>query len=144
MDPVTQFWIVVIPALVMGLPGIISLIMQVRSQGAVNRKTQAEAGSASGEAVNSFASAATQIAKINQDLQTNSQEMERKLDRMGERIGSLELLLESYARRIYYLMGGIDQLIRQIVGLNANPCWTPDDKWKPEDIKNDSQTTAPR
>jgi hypothetical protein len=143
MDPVTQFWLVVIPALIMGVPGIISLFMQIRRQPVENRKTQAETGNASGEAANSFAEAATKIAQLNKDLQTNNLIMDGRIDKLGERIGNLEVLLERYARRIAYLMGGIDQLIRQIVGMNAVPCWTPDE-WKLEEENHDPQTTPTR
>ena len=64
------------------------------------------------------------------DLRKTVSVLERELTKLARR-------LNKYAKRILYLMGGIDELIRQIISLNAVPCWKPED-WDP-DFDDDSE-----
>ncbi len=55
-----------------------------------------------------------------------------RVDRQEKDIARLQWTLRRYARRVTYLMSGIDALVRQISNdLRATPCWTPHD-WHPD------------
>ena len=51
---------------------------------------------------------------------------------LNKRIIVLEKQNGRYAKRVLYLMRGIEQLLSQIVNLGQAPCWEPDE-WNPEE-----------
>jgi hypothetical protein len=53
--------------------------------------------------------------------------LKTEVERLTLRVNRLEQTLGRYAQRIAYLMGGIDQLIRQLMGAGKDPCWTPNE-----------------
>ncbi len=61
--------------------------------------------------------------------------LKKEVGRLTERIERSEKLNSRYAQRIIYLMGGIDQLIRQIKGKGESPVWSPND-WIPNEDEN--------
>lgn len=58
--------------------------------------------------------------------------VENRVREAESRIRRLSRTVESYARRVVYLMDGIERLVAQLVAAGAQPIWKPDD-WKPED-----------
>lgn len=67
--------------------------------------------------------------------------LEKRICDLEKRLRRINRLVERYAKRIVYLMGGIDQLIRQIVSMQASPCWQPDD-WDPDEEIDDKGENA--
>lgn len=61
--------------------------------------------------------------------------MKAELERLTARVTRLERQNTRYSHRIVYLMGGIDQLVRQI-SVREAPVWTPDD-WDPDGSRED-------
>lgn len=98
---------------------LVGLLMGKRGNKAAARKTEAD-----------YADQISETAmKLVSPLEKRVSELEKRLKRLNR-------LVERYAKRIVYLMGGIDQLIRQIVSMQASPCWQPDD-WDPDEEIDD-------
>lgn len=88
------------------------------------------------DATKSISEAATAIAKTAVDdllepLTKRVDDLEKQIAEQKGIIGRLKKLIDAYARRVIYLMGGIETLIKQIQAKNEIPCWTPDE-WNPE------------
>ena len=81
------------------------------------------------EATNSISDAATKIAKTAVDDLLAP--LTARLDGLETEIIRLKRLLDRYAKRVIYLMSGIETLIKQIKAKNETPCWQPDE-WDPE------------
>lgn len=50
-----------------------------------------------------------------------------RLDKLEAEVKTLKRLLDRYARRVIYLMSGIETLIKQIMAKGDSPCWQPDE-----------------
>ena len=75
------------------------------------------------DAASTLAEASGKIATQYQDLLDAYQ---KNTDvRIGSMQREIEDLKKLYARRVIYLLNGIQMLIDQIVGLGATPCWSP-------------------
>lgn len=61
--------------------------------------------------------------------------LQGQVTQLTRRVARTERQITRYSQRIVYLMGGIDQLIRQIMVLDKRPVWTPDD-WNPEEVED--------
>jgi hypothetical protein len=138
-----EIWIALLPAVITGIPGIVSLYFLFNRNKVEKGKTAADTTQASGNAAASFAQAAQLTASQNKELQEQVDALETKVNgqvdvsrKLTDRVRHLEWVLERCAIRIAYLMGGIGMLIRQITNLNEKPCWTPDD-W---DMYGDDKT----
>lgn len=142
-----EIWKMILPAVLTGVPGYVALYLAYRKHPVETRKISAEAREANGNAAESFAQAASLTAKENTELREEVGKLKKALEglgrtvrQMGERVSCLEKMLERCARRITYLMVGIEMLIKQVTNLHAEPVWRPDD-WdmyvdepaKPED-----------
>jgi len=55
----------------------------------------------------------------------------KRLDTLEGEIKTLKRLLDAYAKRVIYLMNGIETLIKQIKAKGDSPCWSPDE-WNPD------------
>lgn len=54
-----------------------------------------------------------------------------RLTTLESEVKTLKRLLDRYAKRVIYLMAGIETLIKQIKAKGDSPCWSPDE-WNPE------------
>ncbi len=54
-----------------------------------------------------------------------------RLNTLESEIKTLKRLLDRYAKRVIYLMAGIETLIKQIKAKGDSPCWSPDE-WNPD------------
>ncbi len=60
-----------------------------------------------------------------------------RLNTLEIEVKALKRLLDRYAKRVIYLMAGIETLIKQIKAKGDSPCWSPDE-WNPEEDSNDA------
>lgn len=102
----------------------------------LRRKTNAEA-------TDSISAAAVKIAKTAVDdlidpLVARITGLEEQAQESKAEIGRLKLTLDRYAKRVIYLMSGIETLLRQIKSKGDTPCWSPDE-WRPEEDEVDDE-----
>lgn len=86
------------------------------------RKTRSDAAGAITDAA----------VKLVQPLTDRVDTLEKKDCEQDKTIDLLTYKLDRYAKRVIYLMGGIETLIRQIKDAGCLPAWTPD-PWDPGD-----------
>lgn len=119
-----------------GLGGLAALIGQYIAK----RKSDAEANQIEArtsqqipaDAAASLIDSSTDVIQQYKNLLTEYQDStNKKFTVMTGEIAELRKTLGHYARRITYLLNGIQMLIQQIIGKGLEPCWTPDN-WKPE------------
>jgi uncharacterized protein YoxC len=67
-----------------------------------------------------------------QPLENRITVQEQEIAQLKIKIATLDKTIVWYAARVEYLMDGIKQLLEQIKGLNATPCWSPKE-WKRDD-----------
>lgn len=60
----------------------------------------------------------------------------QRLDALETEVSKLKRLLDAYAKRVIYLMNGIEALIKQLKAQGEIPCWAPDE-WSPEKATED-------
>jgi len=110
-----------------GLSGLAAFVGQLM----LRKKTNAEADKIVAEtekklpsdAANTLAEASGKIAHEYQGLlDEHKKNTALAIESMEDEIEDLK---KSYARRITYLLNGIQMLMDQIVGLGAKPCWSP-------------------
>lgn len=116
-----------------GAAAFLSVLMDRRLRRAQARKTEAEVA---GTIVDSSGDLVDQYRKLAEESRCEVAELKKTLNQHSGQIGLLNRTVERYAQRITYLMGGISQLIQQIVGLNATPIWTPD-RWTGDEELHD-------
>ena len=128
-----------------GLSGLISVLVnrQKTKSEAKNIDSQAKnldaqtgqviPANAAGNLVETSGDVIEQYKKLLEDYQTET----------NRRIDNLQQMLSKYAKRIMYLMGGIQVLVKQVVDLGHDPCWSPDD-WVPwEEAKKSDEKPDP-
>lgn len=86
--------------------------------------------------INYFAGRAKMKADISKVLadatETLIPPLTDRLNALEVEVKTLKRLLDRYAKRVIYLMAGIETLIRQIKAKNESPCWQPDE-WSPDE-----------
>jgi polyhydroxyalkanoate synthesis regulator phasin len=74
--------------------------------------------------------------QISQTAMALVEPLKAEVARLTNRVDVMDRKLARYSQRMIYLMGGIDQLIRQVMDLENKPVWTPDD-WDPDGSRED-------
>lgn len=102
----------------------------------LRRKTNADA-------TDSISAAAVKIAKTAVDdlidpLVARITGLEEQAQESKAEISRLKLTLDRYAKRVIYLMSGIETLLRQIKSKGDTPCWSPDE-WSPDNDEDDDE-----
>lgn len=115
-----------------GLSGLVSALINRHKSKAEAKNIQSQTknldaktgqeipANAAGSLVDTSGDVIEQYRKLLSDYQL---ETDKKID-------NLQKMLGAYAKRITYLMGGIQTLVKQVVDLGHDPCWSPDD-WQP-------------
>jgi len=129
---------VIIPYIAPTLLAILQIVLvwrDWRKRPAEVRQVEAVADHEQGEAVGAIVGAASTLATAQTNtVQSLIQQIAALTDRVAQqekRIARLDRRLRSFANRIDYLMGGINQLIEQLADLQETPVWKPDN-WHPD------------
>lgn len=135
MDPNTVAIIKTIGEVLLAIGGLSGLITVL-----VNRqKTKAEAKKIGAESDSLVAKTKQELPATTADslvgtsgdvIEQYKQLLKDYQIETNNKIDNLQRMLGTYARRITYLMGGIQTLVKQMVDLGHDPCWSPDD-WQP-------------
>jgi uncharacterized coiled-coil protein SlyX len=72
-------------------------------------------------------------ANLIEPLSERISDLEKKTQEQDKLISGLTKSLDRYAKRVIYLMGGIEQLVRQ-VSKHEPPCWTPSE-WTADEVR---------
>lgn len=133
-----------------GLSGLVGVLIQMRKTKSEARKTDTETDqTVPADAASTLADASGKIAEQYQKLLKDYQEqtnrdigvLRTEVQNQRREMSTMRLTNEHYAKRVIYLMGGIQMLIQQINGKGYEPCWTPND-WKPELDRRDGDEKA--
>jgi hypothetical protein len=63
--------------------------------------------------------------------------LSKRVTVLEAKITKLKWLLDRYAKRVIYLMNGIETLVKQIKANDEFPSWSPDE-WSPDGDEEDS------
>ncbi len=145
MTDTTAAYIKAIAEILLGIGGLSGLVATLLGR----KKSMAEAEQIESQtereipakAAASLVASSGDVVQLYRDLLAQYQtDTDKKIKVMQGEIKNLEGVLEKYAKRLVYLMNGIQELIEQINDFGEKPCWTPNDDWKPETKQSGDQT----
>lgn len=121
-----------------GLAALVGVILDRRGRLAIAKKTENETehklpAETAGILSDASGDIATQYKGLLEDYQKIT---DKKIDDLKSELKAVKDTSLKYLKRIAYLMTGIEMLSEQIIGLDHDPCWTPN-KWDPEDTKQE-------
>lgn len=111
------------PDVITAIIGVVGVVMGSIITGLyARRKNKSDAAGAITDAA----------VKLVDPLRERIDVLEKKDSEQDQTIDRLNRQLDKYAKRVIYLMGGIETLIRQIKESGCSPAWIPD-PWEPGD-----------